>query len=484
MNMKRLFILMGSIILIAPPLFAGGQAESGRGSALEDIGSGQLISFGAIDAEAYLTEFAFDKKPGRGEPLGIWVEPESTLVLNGGETLALRIALRTAGAESFDRAPGSFVLFFQEPGILRDSTFQERIGRLIEGEPSITFFVYDPHEKSLVEAGSAAAFHRAARRLGAGKKRFDNQRLLHELLATVSEDLGGERRHVAWITDENIVETPQDARMFSFSVNLLGGSGISFSYIGYGEVPSWEILNTSLGVNNGNSYFAGDPGEVVEKIRTDIGYFATPAVEDVEVSLVWSRHVSLPATFYPPRLYRSVSGFRPKFHNSRPASSHFRGGMNYDETARFIHYVDVPPLLRLLELKEDNPVDRSGSYRVGTVFVRYALAATGEVRYVEEPVTLHYTGSLAAARGSGNDFVFADAVIQNTPLVLKEVAALVNQSQNYLTSMELLQCQRRLLESIRETRKDAAVDEDIEMLDDTYNLLLEQARTLNLIMTP
>ncbi|MFW6181319.1 MAG: hypothetical protein ACOC8N_06175 [Spirochaetota bacterium] len=484
MNMKRLFILMGSIMLISPPLFAGGQAESGRGSALEDIESGQLISFGAIDAEAYLTEFAFDKKPARGEPLGIWVEPESTLVLNGGETLALRIALRTAGAERFDRAPGSYVLFFQEPGVLRAPAFTESVGRLIEGEPSITFFVYDPHEKSLLETRSAAAFRAAARRLGAGRKRFDNQRLLHELLATVSKDLGGERRHVAWVTDENIVETPQDARMFSFSVNLLGGSGISFSYLGYGEVPSWEILNTSLGVNNGNSYFAGDSYEVVEKLRTDIGYFAVPAVEDVEVSMVWSRHVSLPATFYPPRLYRSVSGFYPKFNNNRPASAHFRGGMNYDETARFIHYVSVPPLLRLLELKEDNPVDRSGRYQVGTVFVRYVLVATGEVRYAEEPVTIEYTGSLAAASGSVNDFVFADAVIQNTPLVLKEVAALVNKNQNYLTSMELLQCQRRLLESVREVREDAAVEVDIAMLDDTYHLLLEQARTLNLIMTP
>jgi hypothetical protein len=332
-----------------------------------------------------------------------------------------------------------------------------------------------------VEDGNA--FRRVAQNLSRAQKRYDNQRLLHELLGAASAELEGERRHVIWVTDENVVETPQDARMFSFSVNLLGGADISFSYLGYGEVPSWQVLNDSLGVNNGNSYFADDEDEILEKIDEDIGYFATPAVEDVTISLTWSRHVSAVATYYPSRHYRSVSGFSPRFNNGRPASGHYRGGMNYDEIARFLHYVRVPALLSMTELGEDNPVDRRGRYQIGTVSVWYTLEATGERRYEELPITVEYTDSLETETASRNDYVLADTIIQNTPLVLKEVAWMINSQRNYLTSLELLQAQALLLADIESVREDQAIAEDIEMLNATYDLLFEQARTLNLIMT-
>jgi hypothetical protein len=135
-------------------------------------------------------------------------------------------------------------------------------------------------------------------------------------------------------------------------------------------------------------------------------------------------------------------------------------------------------------MKEENPVDRNGRFLIGTVFVRYTLAATGEIRYTEAPVSLQYTGSFGTSDRSANRYVLADALIQNTPLVLKETAEMVNKSKNHLTAMELVQTQKLLLETIREVRQDKAVDEDIEMLQSTYQLLLDQARTLNLIMTP
>jgi hypothetical protein len=480
---KRVMSLALALTVVAATAFAGGEAESGRGNAIDDIGEGQLISFDTIDSEAYLSEFAFERETERGELLSAWVELEATSVLNCGELLALRIALRTAPADQFPEAEGSYVFFFQDPGLLGELSVRRGVAQLIDGNPRLDYHLYDPDEQSLRAVEDGASFQRVAQTLSRAQKRYDNQRLLHELLDTASDELEGERRHVIWVTDENVVETSQDARMFSFSVNLLGGADISFSYLGYGEVPSWQILNDSLGVNNGNSYFADDTDEILEKIEDDIGYFAVPAVEDVSVVLRWSGHVSTQATYYPSRHYRSVSGFSARFNNGRPTAGHYRGGMNYDEIQRFIHYVRVPATITMTELGEDNPVDRRGRYQIGTVFLWYTIEATGERRYEELPIAIQYTDSLETEAASHNEYVLADTIIQNTPLVLKEVAWLINSQRNYLTSLELLQAQTLLLTDIRSVREDEAIDEDIEMLNATYDLLFEQARTLNLIMT-
>ena len=480
---KRIMSVVLALTAVATMAFAAGEAESGRGNALDDIGEGQLISFDTIDPEAYLGEFAFDRETERGEFLSAWVELEATSVLDGGSLLSLRIALRTAPADQFPAAGGSYVFFFQDPGLLDESTVRRGVAQLIDENPTLDFLLYDPDEQSLLAANDGTAFQRLAQTLSGSQKRYDNQRILHELLDTASEDLAGERRHVIWVTDENIVETSQDARMFSFSVNLLGGADISFSYLGYGEVPSWQILNNALGVNNGNSYFADDSEEIVAKIGDDIGYFAVPAVKDVSISLTWSSHVSPMATYYPPRYYRSVSGFSPRFNNGRPTTGHYRGGMNYDEIARFVHYVRVPPILAMTELGDVNPVDRRGRYQIGMVSVWYTIEATGERQYQEIPIAIQYTDSLETEVASRNDYVLADTIIQNTPLVLREVAWLINNQRNYLTSLELLQAQTLLLADIRSVRDDPAIDEDIEMLNATYDLLFQQARTLNLIMT-
>ena len=44
----------------------------------------------------------------------------------------------------------------------------------------------------------------------------------------------------------------------------------TFSYLGYGEIPNCTLLNTDLVDLNGNTYFADDENEIIEKLNNDI----------------------------------------------------------------------------------------------------------------------------------------------------------------------------------------------------------------------
>ena len=80
-----------------------------------------------------------------------------------------------------------------------------------------------------------------------------------------------------------------------------------------------------------------------------------------------------------------------------------------------------------------------------------------------------------------NDYVFSDFVIQNTPLILQEISNLVNINRNYLAAIQLANAQRNLLHEVNEIRPDEAITEDIELLDNYYKLLFDQAKTMNML---
>jgi hypothetical protein len=52
-----------------------------------------------------------------------------------------------------------------------------------------------------------------------------------------------------WITDSDLLKSNNAARereYFDYLMKLQSQNNISFSYIGYGEVPDWSTMNQSL----------------------------------------------------------------------------------------------------------------------------------------------------------------------------------------------------------------------------------------------
>ena len=476
-SILSIFILM---ITVTSFLAAGGQQATGRDTAASSVEEGQLLPIGAVDPASYLQDFEFEKTNRTRSPLLFEADLLKDSIWEKGETDCVRISLVSNSESFFKNVPGEFILYFQNPELLKDMKIINLLHTELLKNEHIDFLFFDPVNEALLPASRTGEISTAIGRLSSHRKQYDNNVQLQRLLSTIESDVDAERVHVLWISDENIVEKPADANFFNFAVDVLGSGSITFSYLGYGEVPVWTTINASLRRHNGNSYFAEDPDEICENFSRDIKYFSKPAIENIDIRIVWSLLVTELANYYPPEYYPQIIGFYPTTNNGRPRVQHYVGGMNYSEDKRFLHYVNVPPLQTLIDSSENRHPEPDGEYKIATVYLKYTVPMYKRDYYQQQDLIISYRNA-EKSDNEVNEFVFCDLIIQNTPLILQEISNLVNRQRNYLAAIQLVNVQRKILQKVNEIRPDESVTEDIELLDNYYNLLFEQARTMNML---
>ena len=478
--MRKLLLIAVALIAGAGVAFGGGEAETGRSAAAEQVTGGQLLPVGSIDPGNYLSDFISDVSNTGPEPLVIHVDLLQDKVWEEGAQTAFRILLAVNEQSFFTPTPGLFVAFFQNPELLRDENFVREVAALVERYNELDIRFFDPAEKLLYPASSSGEVMRAVRRIRGQEKIYDQNVLIQRALDAMSS-AGRKRSHLLWITDENIAERSADLAFFNLAIELFAGAHTTFSYLAYGELPDWPSVNEALMKRNGNSYYAGSASEISGKVKKDLDFFYRPAIENIEIRIDIGRFSQERNSFYPYWYYGTLPGFIPRIFNNRPRSLHTLGGMNYDEVKRYIHYVYLPSVFDLIEADTPTPLLVAGKLTVGRVFVSYYLPASEQWVYLQRDLEVEYVKAdeVEAIRIDPN--VELDVIIQNTPLVLLEAAQMVNSNRNYLLALKLIQTQAALLQDLKAARPDEAIEEDIKTLQTYYEIVLNHAKAVNLL---
>ena len=325
--MQKIILAAALIIACSAPVFSGGQEETGRDSASSEVGQGQLLPVGAVDPASYLNDFKFEKTNDTDSPLLVSIDLLRDRIWEKGEDISLRISLITNGIDYYSRVGGCYILYVQNPELFRNSEFRTFLQRITQNHRLLEFCFYDPEAAGIKKVENVNDINRMISDLGTQRKEYSSHVQLQNILESMNSSFKGERTHIIWITDENIIEKKEDSGFFEFAVNVLSSGNTTFSYLGYGEVPNWITMNSSLVKHNGNSYYAADEKVLCEKLEKDIGFFERPAVEDINIRIVWSQYVRPKANFYPVSLYSGISSFNPVMNNSRPTETHIIGGM-------------------------------------------------------------------------------------------------------------------------------------------------------------
>lgn len=478
--MSKNLCVLAMMMVAVSGAFAAAEAETGRGTAAEQVLEGHLLPVGAVDPGNYLSDFECDIKNEGLEPLAVNAALMQDRVWEKGELTSFRIVL-AANKESFFRpTAGLFVFFFQNPELLRNSSLMANLARLVVNHSGLDVRIFDAVEERLLPASSYSEFLKAVDEIKSQQKIYEQNRLVQRVLNTMESE-GANRSHLLWVTDENIGERPADLTFFDFAVELLAGAHTTFSYLAYGELPNWASINAALIKRNGNSYYAGELEKIPEKVEKDLGFFRRPAVESVQVIIDLTRQVTEANSFYSADYYGTIPSFYPTFTNNRPRTLHFLGGMNYGETKRFIHYINIPTYMDLIEAPLQHPLLKGRNFTIGRIFIRYYLPMSDNWVYLQRDLTVEYVDADAAGNIVINAMVELDTIIQNTPLIMLEVARLVNNNRDYLLALKLLQAQIALLRDLGAERPDAAIDEDIKTLERYYEIVFEQAKAVNLL---
>jgi len=482
-NITVIFIF----VFIPFTIFAGGQAQSGRDTNMDTIEGGQFVSPAMVDAYEYINDYVFPYEIDPTADLSVFVRLEKESVLSIGDNFNLLIGLKVNEKNYFSRNEGNFILFIHNPNVLLQTEWRNSIIAVLQRirqaqQSDAVLGIFNSATNEIIEIPDDNAITAALNQIQNTRKIFTIDTILDQSFQCMEEIDNNYDTRFFWMTDSDLLRSNNAARereYFDFLMKLQSQNDISFSYLGYGEVPNWATMNQSLKNVGGNTYFIDSPEELEEEIWGDYDRFVYPTIENIKINLSLMPWITEARFDYRNEWY-PVTNFTPVNANYTHTRSNNIKNMDAQDHRIFQYY---------LRISAENSTAANQYYReissdriapVGFVSVEYYSHKERRTIYRVFPLQVTYTDDYDFYSAQIDQSVRKYTILQNTAFILKELSNLVNQRQ-YYTAILLVDSQIKLLESFLVEGPDDEISGDIETLTRNKTLLMEQARSLQYI---
>ncbi len=482
---KHVSILL--FCFIACYAFAGGQVDSGRDSGSTSLEAGQFVNPDTIDAYAYINDYAFPYETNETEDLSIFVTLEKEKILTIGDNVNLFIGLHVNDKEYFKRNEGNYIVFIHNPEVLLRSewknAFISSLTKIRQTQQSgAVLGIFDSTANEIIPITSINSIEPALNRIRYNRKVYNIDVILDQSFRKMDAIENDYSTRFLWITDSDLLKSNNSAReraYFDYLMKLQSQNKISFSYLGYGEVPNWAVMNQSLKNAGGNSYYADDFGEVENTIWDDYNRFVYPTVENIKVNVslmpwVTENRFDYRSDWYPVTGFRPVTGYYTHKLNNEIRN------MDSGEHRIFLYYLSLSAVNKTESDLYYRTITANGNTPLGFCSVEYYSYSAEKTIYRTFPLQVRYTEDYDDYTAHTNQDVKKYTILQNTGFILKELSQLVNK-RDYHTAILLVDSQIKLLERYLAEKQDETIAGDIETLNKNKELLMEQARSLNYI---
>ena len=484
--MKRALIIL-ILVFIPFCIFAGGQAQSGRDTNTDTVEGGQFVSPAMVDAYEYINDYIFPYRTDPDADLSIFVKLEKQSVLSIGDNFNLLIGLKVNEKDYFDRKEGNFILFIHNPVILLDKEWRNSITLALQKirgaqQSNAVLGIFDSAENRIIEMPDNEAIEEALEQIANTRKIYAIDAILDQSFKCMEAIENNQKTRFLWLTDSDLLRSNNAARIqeyFDFLIKLQSQNNISFSYMGYGEVPDWATMNQSLKNAGGNTYFINSGEELEDEIWGDYDRFSYPAIENIKVNISLNSWISENRFDYRNEWY-PVTGFTPVNANYTHTRTNTIKNMDADEHRIFQYYLRISAENTTASNQYYREISENRTVPAGFVSVEYYSHKEGKTIYRIFPLEITYTDDYDSYSSQIDQTVRKYTVLQNTAFILKELGNLVNQRQ-YYTAILLVDSQIKLLEGFLEEGPDDEISGDIETLTRNKILLTEQARSLQYI---
>ncbi|MCL2245025.1 MAG: hypothetical protein FWC03_11270 [Treponema sp.] len=484
--MKKTIVII--IILFVPfAVFAGGQAQSGRDTNTDTIEGGQFINPGMVDAYEYINDYKFPYEVNPSDDLSVFVKLEKREVLSIGDNFNLLIGLKVNEQSHFNRSEGNFILFIHNPNLLLQPQWRNSITavlqRIRQAQTSDAVLgIFNSATNEIIEIPDINAITSALNQIQNTRKVFSVDAILDQSFKCMEAIDNEYKTRFLWMTDSDLLRSNNAARereYFDFLMKLQSQNNISFSYLGYGEVPNWATMNQSLKNVGGNTYFIDSPDELEEEIWGDYDRFVYPTVENIKINLSLMSWITETRFDYRNEWY-PVTNFTPVNTNYTHTRSNNLKNMDAEDHRIFQYYLRIGAENTTAANQYYREISFDRAVPVGFVSVEYYSYTQGKTIYQVFPLQVTYTDDYDSYAVQIDYTVRKFTILQNTAFILKELSNLVNQRQ-YYTAILLVDSQIKLLENFLKEEFDNEIAGDIEILKSNKTLLMEQARSLQYI---
>jgi len=475
------------ILLIPFTIFAGGQAQSGRDTNTDTVEGGQFLSPSMVDAYEYINDYIFPYEINRTEDLSVFVKLEKRQVLSIGDNFNLLIGLKVNEQNYFRRNEGNFILFIHNPGILLQPEWRNSITtalqRIRQAQQSNAILgIFDSTKNEIIEIPDNNSIANALNQILNTRKVFTIDTILDQSFKCMEAINNDYSTRFLWMTDSDLLRSNNTAReqeYFDFLIKLQSQNNISFSYLGYGEVPDWAIMNQSLKNVRGNTYFINSAEELETEIWGDYDRFVYPAIENIKLNLSLMPWITENRFDYRNEWY-PVTNFTPVNTNYTHTRSNNIKNMDADDHRIFQYYLRIGAEIATASNQYYREISSNRIVQIGLVSVEYYSYVEGKTIYRIFPLQVIYTDDYDSYLNQIDQSVKKYTILQNTAFILKELSNLVNQ-RKYYTAILLVDSQIKLLKNLLEEDQNDVISGDIETLTKNKTLLMEQARSLQYI---
>ena len=483
--MKRIiFILL--FVLIPLYIFAAGQAQSGRDTSIDTIEGGQFVSSAMIDAYEFINDYTFPYEINTSEDLSVFVKLEKQQVLSIGDNFNLLIGLKVNEQSYFSRNEGNFILFIHDPIILLQQEWRGSIAavlhRVRQAQQSDAILgVFNSTTNEIIEIPDVNSITAVLNQIQGTRKVFAIDAILDQSFRCMEAIDNDYDTRFFWMTNSDLLRSNNAARereYFDFLIRLQSQNNISFSYLGYGEVPDWATMNQSLKNAGGNTYYINTPEELEEEIWGDYDRFVYPTIENIKLNVSLMPWITETRFDYRNEWYPLT--FTPVNTNYTHTRSNNIKNMDADDHRIFQYYLRISAENTTAGNQYFREISSNRNVPVGFVSIEYYSYTEGKTIYLIFPLQVTYTDDYDSYSAHIDHTVRKFTILQNTAFILKELSNLVNQRQ-YYNAILLVDSQIKHLERFLEEEHDDEIAGDIEMLNRNITLLMEQARSLQYI---
>jgi hypothetical protein len=290
--MKK-YMLVLLIGFAAFAVFAGGKADSGRDSGLDTIEAGKFINPETVDAYAYINDYIFPYEISRNDDLSIFVKLEKEKILTIGDKFNLFIGLHVNNKDYFKRNEGNYIVFIHNPEILLRTewrnSFASALDKIRQSQKTDAVLgIFNPANNEIINISTVNSIQAALTQIQTTRKVYNMDTLLDQSFKNMDVIQNNYNTRFLWITDSDLLKSSNSTRerqYFDYLMKLQSQNKISFSYLGYGEMPNWAVMNQSLKNVGGNSYYINSNQELEEKIWDDYDRFVYPTIENIKVNV-------------------------------------------------------------------------------------------------------------------------------------------------------------------------------------------------------
>jgi hypothetical protein len=341
--------------------------------------------------------------------------------------------------------------------------------------------IFSPATNEIIEIPDESSIYRILTQIQNTRKIYTIDSILDQSFKCMDAITNNLSTRFVWITDSDLLKsnTNREREYFDFLMKLQSQNNISFSYLGYGEVPNWASMNQSLKNIGGNSYFIYTHQELETILWDDYNRFIYPTVENIKINIslmpwITESRYDYRSEWYPVINFRPVNNFYTLTGRNEIKS------MDAGEHKIFLYYLNIRAFNKTLSDLYFRTVYVDGIVPVGFCSIEYYSYYSGKTVYKTVPLHVQYTENYDEYAASIDQSVVKYTILQNTGFIIKELSTLVN-NREYYTAILLVDSQIKKLEHFQQEEPDEKIAEDIEILNRNKILLMDQAKSLNYI---